>query len=108
MKTFLIAMSAVLLGVSVARGTPTSDKLEAEATRQAQKDLQAPALQKDYQIVTGNLTYSGIAVAAVKAENKLQLLNPVAPEKYGTAEDSVVRDPITHTVSGLKIFSIKF
>ena len=59
-------------------------------------------------IVGRRVTYSGIAVQAIKAENPLQLLNPAAPEKYGNGEDSVTRDPQTKRVNGLKLFSIEF
>jgi hypothetical protein len=54
------------------------------------------------------LSYSGIAVAVVKADNPLQLLNPLAPERYGSAEDNSLRDLKTGQVSGWKLFSIRF
>jgi len=60
------------------------------------------------EIVSGNITYSGIAVEAVKVDNPLQLLNPAAPPEYGSPEDNVVLDPINGKVSGLNIFSIQF
>ena len=55
-----------------------------------------------------NVTYGGIIVAAIKADNPLQLLNPVAARRYGAAEDNVISDPISRKPSGLKIFSITF
>jgi hypothetical protein len=60
------------------------------------------------EIVKGKVTYSGIAVQLVKTDNPLQLFNPAAPAKYGSPEDNVMRDPTKGTVSGWKIFSIRF
>ena len=63
---------------------------------------------KANEIVRGDLAYSGIAVSAIKTDNLLQLFNPVAPPKYGSAEDNTLRDSITGRTSGWKIFSIRF
>jgi len=59
------------------------------------------------EIKAGKLTYSGIAVEAVKVDNPLQLINLAAPVHYGFAEANLVRDPVARP-SGLKIFSIAF
>jgi hypothetical protein len=67
--------------------------------------LQEP---KANEITKGSLTYSGIVIEAVKTKRPLQLLNPVAPRNYGSAEDNIVRDPIHQKVTGLKLFSIRF
>jgi hypothetical protein len=40
--------------------------------------------------------------------NPLQMLNPKAPAKYGTAEESVVLDPETGKWKGIKLFTINF
>jgi len=63
---------------------------------------------KKTEIVKGNVAYNGLAVQAVKVGNPLQLVNPVAPPRYGSAEDNVSRDLFTGRASGLKIFSIRF
>ena len=60
------------------------------------------------EIVKGNFAYSGIAVAAFKTDNPLQLISPFAPEKYGSGEDNVLRDLKTGRTSGCKLFQIKF
>ena len=60
------------------------------------------------EIVKGNFAYSGIAVAAFKTDNLLQLVSPFAPEKYGSGEDNVLRDLKTGRTSGCKLFQIKF
>jgi hypothetical protein len=63
---------------------------------------------KPNEILRGNVHYSGIAVEALKTGNPLQLVNPLAPAKYGSPEDNVLRDGITKRVLGWKIFSIGF
>jgi hypothetical protein len=58
--------------------------------------------------VVGKLTYSGIAVQAVKAKNPLQLFNPAAPARYGSGLDQLVRYRFSGTGPLLKLFSIDF
>ena len=60
------------------------------------------------EVVKGNIAHSGIAVAAFKTDNLLQLFNPFAPPKYGSGEDNVLRDLETDRISGWKLFSIGF
>jgi hypothetical protein len=60
------------------------------------------------EVISGRLTYSGIAIEATKTKNPLQMLNPLAPPQYGSPEDNVVRDVITRKVVGLKFFAIQF
>jgi hypothetical protein len=63
---------------------------------------------KPNEIVKGDIAYSGIAVEAIKTDNLLQLFNPAAPAKYGSAEDNTLRDSITGKASAWKLFSIRF
>jgi hypothetical protein len=56
----------------------------------------------------GHLKVDGILVQLVKTDNPLQLINPAAPERYGSAEDNVVRDPASGKVSGLKFLELRF
>ena len=60
------------------------------------------------EIVKGNFAYSGIALAAFKTDNPLQLVSPFAPAKYGSSEDNVLRDLKTGKTSGWKLFQIRF
>ena len=53
-------------------------------------------------------TLSGIAVQMFKTDNALQLINPFAPAKYGSADQNITRNPVTGRASGLKILSIGF
>ena len=56
----------------------------------------------------GHLKVDGILVQLVKTDNPLQLINPAAPERYGSAEDNVVRDSASGKVSGLKFLELRF
>ena len=50
----------------------------------------------------------GVLPRAARGGNPLQMLNPKAPAKYGTAEQSVVLDPDTGKWRGIKLFTINF
>jgi hypothetical protein len=50
----------------------------------------------------------GVVPRAIRGGNPLQMLNPRAPAKYGTAEQSVVVDPETGKWKGIKLFEIFF
>ena len=47
-------------------------------------------------------------VQLVKTNNPLELINPAAPERYGSADDNVVREPASGKVSGLKFLELRF
>jgi hypothetical protein len=54
-------------------------------------------------------TVSGVIPRAIRGGNPLQMLNPRAPAKYGTAEDNVSLDPdVPGKGNGIKLFSISF
>jgi hypothetical protein len=56
----------------------------------------------------GRVKVDGIFVEAVKSDNPLQLINPAAPDGYGSVEDNVVRDPASGKISGLKFLEFRF
>jgi hypothetical protein len=56
----------------------------------------------------GGHTYSGIVVQVIKADRRLQLLNPLAPSRYGSGCDNLERFSPTGGGSMLKLFSIDF
>lgn len=60
------------------------------------------------EIIRGGVTYSGIGVQLIQAEQPLQLLNPLAPKSYGTGEQNVIFDLFTKQPVGLRLFSISF
>ena len=54
-------------------------------------------------------TVSGVIPRAIRGGNPLQMLNPFAPAKYGTAADNVSVDPeVPGKVNGVKFVSIPF
>lgn len=104
----ILALVSLAAGAS-ARSPEMDRTLDTHAARlERKKAIVAPPEKNRNKIVGRRVTYSGIAVQAIKAENPLQLLNPAAPEKYGHGEDSVTREPKTGRVNGLKLFSIEF
>lgn len=107
MKTIRTVLSMWLAGLALAVGANDEQQVEATAQRTAPPRAE-PKTETVQRVRTDGVTLSGIAVAAAKAENKLQLLNPLAPDEYGSSEDNVVRDPINGKVTGLKILAIEF
>jgi hypothetical protein len=54
-------------------------------------------------------TVSGVIPRAIRGGNPLQMLNPFAPAKYGTAEENVSLDPdVPGKANGINFFSISF
>lgn len=104
----LIIASLMTFLVGAAESTSEEESLETLSQR-----LTDPAplfeVDKPNEIKTEwSVTYSGIVPQLLKTDNVFQLFNPAAPERYGFAEQNVVRDPIDNKVSGLKLFSIQF
>jgi hypothetical protein len=60
------------------------------------------------EISLSHLKVDGIVVKLVKTDNPFQLINPAASERYGPAEDDVVRELTTSKISGLKFLELKF
>ena len=56
----------------------------------------------------GRLKLDGILVQLLKTDYPLQLINPAAPQRYGSAEDSVVRDLSSSKASGLRFLELRF
>jgi hypothetical protein len=50
----------------------------------------------------------GVIPRAIRGGNPLQMLNPMAPAKYGTGEQSVAYNPITGKYDQIKLFEILF
>ena len=52
---------------------------------------------------------SGVIPRAIRGGNPLQMLNPFAPAKYGTAEENVSFDPdVPGKANGINFFSVSF
>ena len=52
---------------------------------------------------------TGVIARAIRGGNPLQMLNPLAPAKYGTAEENVVPNPdVPGKWDGIKLLGISF
>jgi hypothetical protein len=52
---------------------------------------------------------SGVIPRAIRGGHPLEMLNPFAPAKYGTAEENVSLDPdVPGKANGINFFSISF
>ena len=52
---------------------------------------------------------SGVIPRAIRGGDPVQMLNPLAPAKYGTAEENVSMDPdVPGKGNGIRFFSISF
>jgi hypothetical protein len=52
---------------------------------------------------------SGVIPRAIHGGNPMQMLNPFAPAKYGTADENVSLDPdVPGKVNGINLFRISF
>jgi hypothetical protein len=105
-----LAILVFAFGALAANAHSASTERLIESTggqRGKQTSALSPAV-KSTEIVKGNVAYGGVAVQVVKAKNPLQLVNPAAPAKYGSAENNVMRESWTGRVCGLKIFSLRF
>jgi hypothetical protein len=63
---------------------------------------------KGNEVTWGRHTYSGIVMQVIKTDKRLQLLNPLAPSRYGSGWDNLERFSPTGKGSMLKLFSIDF
>ncbi|HWH72477.1 MAG TPA: hypothetical protein VNT26_24155 [Candidatus Sulfotelmatobacter sp.] len=113
MKGLFVLAAVFLAGVATAQQTngtapPNGASFQAQAAQRAKETPPGLPALKPNEFLSGKLLYSGIVVEAVQTGRPLQLINPLAPARYGPAEDNVVRDPVSRRVSGLRLFAIRF
>lgn len=110
MKTLPVWIAGILLFAAnaPAQVTGEEDFLQTEAARRARENPPTLKIPRPNEITVGNISYDGIFVQVAVADNPLQLFNPAAGPQFGSAEDNLVRDPITGRASGLKLFSLEF
>jgi hypothetical protein len=97
MKNLTIAVAMLLALVAVA-GAQT---LRAPIKKKTVKTEAPPPVRRQ--------KVDGVLVAAFQpGGNPLQMLNPKAPAKYGTAQQHVDIDPRTGKWKGIKLFTITF
>ena len=104
-----IAKPAPAVQIVQAQAAPQQNQ---ELTTQAELNVREMPLYVETpapnETTRGRIKMDGILVQAVKADNPLQLINPAAPERYGSADDNVARDFTSGKVSGLKFLELRF
>jgi hypothetical protein len=113
MKTpcFLVAVLALAAGAANlnAQSTNTDKSVPDDQTIQRALEIRLTVEQpKLSEIMRQRVTYDGVLVTAARSHRLWELLNPAAPLEYGALEDTIVRDPISGRLSGVKLFSIRF
>ena len=87
-----------------AAGTPTNAPSHTASfeSRHRARQIHQPAILSQPRV-------SGVIPRAIRGGNPLQMLNPFAPAKYGTADENVSFDPdVPGKVNGINFFSISF
>jgi hypothetical protein len=106
MCILVCGLAVLTIGTQSARA---QDAMESELNaRLAKASMLSLTEVKPNEIVKDKVTYSGILVEAVETDNLLQLFNPFAPAKYGSAQDNTIEDPASGKARGWKLFSIRF
>ena len=97
-KTLIACLIAGLLTL----GQPAWADRNPFESRQNARQTHRPA-------IVARSAVSGVIPTAIRGGNPLQMLNPFAPAKYGTAEESVSLYPdVPGKWNGIKFVSISF
>src|ERR1700730_17983406 len=102
-KTFISCLAAMLLALGQSTWAAGNSRSHTASLQQRyhvrQTHRPAPTSQQ---------AVSGVIPRALRG-NPLQMLNPLAPARYGTAEDNVSLDPdVPGRGNGINFFSISF
>ena len=54
------------------------------------------------------VTYGGAVVKTARSKKPLQMINPLAPARYGDGTENLAVDPVTGKARGVTLFSISF
>ena len=89
---------------------PASDAGESSTTASELSDWQAglSPTSTPREIPFGHGTANGIFIELFTTDNPLELINPAAPERYGSANDNTVQDITSQKPSGLKFLEFRF
>jgi hypothetical protein len=103
--TLIILMVAALMACDQASAV-TSQHARSHSTTLVQRrhsvQSHRPAAEAGPQV-------TGVIARAIRSRNPLQMLNPFAPAKYGTAEENAVLDPdVPGRGDGIKLLSVSF
>jgi len=106
-KTLIACLATGLLTLGQparAAGTPTT-----APSHTASFKSRHPARQIHQPAGLSQPSVSGVIPRGIRGGNPLQMLNPFAPAKYGTADDNVSFDPdVPGKVNGINFFSVSF
>ena len=115
MKLRLILFMVVVMAAGSAMAQPAREnqtlKKSGKTETTAPPQREAPVLTRPVTtntVVGRRATYSGVVVQVLHTDHPLQLLNPFAPESYGTGEGNLLRDPWKKNSDAIKLFSISF
>lgn len=98
MKIYLLA-AFVAVSIATLAGAQT---FTAPVNGNTREQRERPAAPISREPVTG------VIPRAVRGGNPLQMLNPRAPARYGTAEQSVEFDPFTGKWRGIRLLTFNF
>ena len=108
MKTTLFAISLIVGVVSLSREGAAANPNQrfshgtAFTYRHHAVEAHAPPIERRPQI-------RGVIPRLIQGGDPLQMLNPFAPAKYGTAEEDTVLGPdVPGRGDGIKLFSVSF
>jgi hypothetical protein len=90
----------ILMAMAVAASAePQGFRAPVRRKKQAKAEKPAPLAREEVR---------GVIPRALRGGNPLQMLNPKAPAKYGTGEQSVAYNPISGKYDQIKLFEIVF
>ncbi len=103
--TLIILMIAALMACDQASAV-TSQPARSHSTTLVQR---RHSVQSHRPVAEAGPQVTGVIVRAIRSGNPLQMLNPLAPAKYGTAEENVLLDPDRPGKwDGIKLLGISF
>ena len=106
-KTLIACLAAGLL--TLGQPAQAAGKPATAQSHTASFESRHPARQTHRPAALSQPAVSGAIPRAIRGGNPLQMLNPFAPAKYGTAAENVSMDPdIPGKWDGIKFFSISF
>ena len=102
MKRYLIAAFCLAVAVTTSQGQTYTTGADSRVPREKRVPQRPPA-----PYYPGEVT--GVIPRAFQGGNPLQMFNPKAPRRYGTAEEAVTYDPYNPGKwKGIKFFEFRF
>jgi hypothetical protein len=95
----LLTFGILIVMTMVANAEPQGFRATAQRKKHPKAEKPAPMAKEEVQ---------GVIPRALRGGNPLQMLNPKAPAKYGTSEQSLAYNPFTGRYDQIKLFEIVF